>query len=320
MTEAPTLRHCVQYAMLASLLTVLLALPYRWRVPLCGWVFSRVVAPLTGARAAIRANLTRALPDLPEAEVRRLMWAVPANVGRTLVELCSGEAFLAQAAKASIEGDGLQAIRQAQAEGRGVILVSGHFGNYDVPRAVLATQGLPAGGIYQVPKNPLIHERYRKLISVVGEPLFPRGRRGTAGLLKHLKSGGIAGMLVDWHIDHGAELTFFGLPARTALSAAEMALKYNCLLIPVYGLRGEDGMSFTLVTRPPVQPSTAEAMTQALNDSLEEMTRAHLDQWFWSQPRWKDQDRTERRIARRLARGLSPDVPPPKSRRVRPSE
>lgn len=320
MSEAPSLKHRLQYAALASLLGVLLALPYRWRVPLCGWVFSRIVAPLTGTRGAIRANLKRALPALPEAEVRRLLWAVPANVGRTLVELCSGTEFLAQAAKAPIEGDGMLAIREAQAEGRGVILVSGHFGNYDVPRAVMAAQGLPAGGIYQVPKNPLIHDRYRKLISVVGEPLFARGRRGTAGLVKHLKSGGIAGMLVDWHIDHGAELLFFGQPARTALSAAEMALKYNCLLIPVYGLRQADGLNFALVTCPPIEHGTPEAMTQALNDSLEQMTRAHLDQWFWSQPRWKDQDRLDRRRERRLARGLNPDEPPRGSRRARPSE
>jgi len=95
------------------------------------------------------------------------------------------------------------------------------------------------------------------------------------------------GLLNDQRIGHGADLTFFGHRAKTALSSAEMALKYNCLLIPVYGIRQPDGISFDLLIESPIPHSTPEIMTPALNDSLEVQVRAHMDQWFWVHRRWK---------------------------------
>lgn len=294
----PTLRDRLAYGVLATLLAGLLLLPYPARVRLGGWLSSRIGAPLFGVPALIRQNLARSLPGLTEAETRRLVREVSDNTGRTMVELASGRDFLAQAAQARVTGAGLDAVLAAHAAGQPVILVSGHFGSYDVPRAHLASKGIQVGGIYQVPLNPLIHDRYRRLISVFGTPVFPRGRRGTGGLVKHLKSGGMAGMLVDWHLKQGAELSFFGRPALTALSAAELALKYGCLLVPVYGLRREDGLSFDLVVEDAIPVSTPEAMTQAVNDSLEAMVRAHPGQWFWGQRRWKTDDRRRDRAAR----------------------
>jgi Kdo2-lipid IVA lauroyltransferase/acyltransferase len=299
-TEVPTWRERAQFLAIRLLIAVLLALPYRWRVPLAGWGFSRIAAPLTRAPAMIRRNLARTLPDLPEADVRQLCRTVPANVGRTMAELISGREFLAHVADTPIRGEGLAAVEAARAAGRGVILVSGHFGNYDVPRAVFAGRGWPVGGLYQPPKNPAIHARYHQIISDIGQPVFPRGRKGLAGLVKHLRAGGAAGILIDWHMDHGAELNFFGRPAQTALSAAELALKYDCLLVPAYGLRQPDGLHFELILEAPIRPGTPVEMTQALNDSLEAITRQHLDQWFWVQRRWKQDDR--KRFARRRRR------------------
>jgi KDO2-lipid IV(A) lauroyltransferase len=287
----PTLRDRAQVLALRLLIGALLLLPYRWRIPLAGWAFANLVAPLTRAPAMIRRNLARTLPDLPAAEVARLCRMVPRNVGRTMAELVSAPEFLAHVAGSPIRGPGLAALEAARAAGRGVILVSGHFGNYDVPRAVLAGRGWQVGGLYQPPKNPAIHDRYHQIISTIGQPVFPRGRKGLAGLVKHLRAGGAAGILIDWHMEHGAELSFFGRPAQTALSAAELALKYDCLLLPAYGLRLPDGLNFELILEAPVAHTTAEAMTQALNDSLEAITRAHLDQWFWVQRRWKSDDR-----------------------------
>ena len=66
-----------------------------------------------------------------------------------------------------------------------------------------------------------------------------------------------------------------------------MALKYNCLLIPVYGLRLPDGLNFELIVEDPVPHSTPQTMTQALNDSLESIARPHLDQYFLIHRRWK---------------------------------
>jgi KDO2-lipid IV(A) lauroyltransferase len=227
------------------------------------------------------------LPDLPSAEVRRLQGRVLNNAGRTLMEVYSGAEFKAHVANTPITGEGLQAILDARTRGQGVLLVSGHFGNYDVPRAVLSAQGHSVGALYYPFHNRFFDVHYRRTITAIGQPIFPRGHRGLAEMVRHLRKGGLLGLLNDQHMGHGKKLSFFGHPAKTALSAAELALKYNCLLVPVYGVRQPDGISFQLQVEAPIAHSTPEVMTQALNDSLELQVRAHMDQWFWVHKRWK---------------------------------
>lgn len=269
------------------LIAGLLALPYGWRVPLCGWVMSRIIAPFAGYDDRVRENLALVLPDLPESEVRRLMRVVPNNVGRTLIEIYSGKEFVSRATAHPIRGAGLAALDEAHAAGRPVILVTGHFGNYDASRAALIARGFRVGALYMTMSDPAFNAHYVRAISGIGTPVFPRGPEGLKGMVKFLRGGGMLGMLVDQHMAHGLPLPFFGRPARTALSAADLALKYNALLVPTYGIRQPDGLSFEVVVEPPIPHGTPEAMTQALNDSLEALVRQHLDQWFWIHRRWK---------------------------------
>lgn len=282
-----SLRHWLQDRALRCLIWLLLRLPYRWRVPLCGWVMSRVISPLAGYDRRIRENLALVLPGLPESEVRRIVRSVPDNVGRTVIEIYSGAKFVAEALRHPVTGAGVAALDQAHRDGRPVVLVTGHFGNYDASRAALLARGYPVGALYMPMANPHFNAHYVQAISGIGTPLFPRGRAGMADMVRHLRSGGMLGMLVDQRMIQGEELTFFGQDALTALSAAQLALKYDALLIPTYAVRRTDGMSFDIIVEAPIAIGTPEAMTQALNDSLEALVRQHLDQWFWIHRRWK---------------------------------
>jgi len=282
-----SMRHWLQDRVLRTLIWGLLRLPYRLRVPLCGWVTSRVIAPLAGYRQRIRANLALVLPDLPEAEVRRIARAVPDNVGRTVIEMYSGGEFVARAVGQPLIGPGVQALEAAHRARRPVILVTGHFGNYDAGRAALIARGYPVGVLYLPMANRHFNDHYVAAISRIGTPLFARGRQGLAEMVRHLRAGGMLGMMVDQHMIHGEELTFFGREARTALSAAELALRYDALLVPTYAVRKADGLSFDIIIETPIPAGPPDAMTQALNDSLEAMVRRHLDQWLWIHRRWK---------------------------------
>jgi KDO2-lipid IV(A) lauroyltransferase len=271
----------------AVLIGALRLLPYRLRVPFGGWLMRRVVGRLAGYDKRVRDNLALIWPDLPQARVAELTHDVLDNVGRTLAELYSPAEFKANVANCTLLGEGLGPILQAQAQGRGVIMVSGHFGNHDIARAVLAGRGMAVGALYRPQRNPYFDRHFAATIRAISEPLFPRGRRGLADLVTHLRRGGMLGMLIDQHISHGAALTFLGHRALTALSAADLALKYNCLLVPVYGIRHADGLQFDLMIEPAIPHTTAAEMTQALNNSLEAQVRAHPGQWFWVHRRWK---------------------------------
>ncbi len=270
-----------------AFMAVLKLLPYRWRVPLAGWLVARIVSPLAGYNARIRANLAKVRPDLPEAEVRRLLRAVPDNVGRTLAEMYSGPEFIDRIRSIPLTGPGAPALEAAHRENRPVILATGHFGNYDVARAALIARGYRVGALYKPMSNPLFNEHYLKTISTIGTPLFPRGSRGLAEMVKFLKSGGMLGLVMDQHMNHGAPLTFFGETAFTATSAADLALRYSAQVIPVYGIRRENGLDFDIIVEEPIPPSDPQTMTQAINDSLEALVRDHMDQWFWIHRRWR---------------------------------
>ncbi|MCG7492522.1 lysophospholipid acyltransferase family protein [Thalassobius sp. Cn5-15] len=272
---------------LSAPLKLALGLPYHTRVRLMGAVMSRGLAPLLGYRKRVINNLNLVWSDLPEAEKKRLARAVPDNFGRTLVEIYSGSDFKEHLATTQPEGPGLPALRQAQADGRPVILVSGHFGNHDAVRATVSRDFSPVGALYRPLDNSYFNDHWEQAIEGIAAPAFARGRRGLAQMVKYLRGGGIIALLVDQHVRDGAPLTFFGHPAKTTLSTAEMAVKYNALVLPVFGLRQPDGFSFRAIIQEEIPHDTPEVMAQAMNDALEAMVRKHPEQWFWVHRRWK---------------------------------
>ncbi|MDK3074142.1 lysophospholipid acyltransferase family protein [Sedimentitalea sp. JM2-8] len=272
---------------LRGLIGLIGLIPYHRRIPAMGWLVSRVMAPLAGFDRRVRDNLQLARPDLADAEVRRLCKAVPDNAGRTLIELYAGRDFIDRARAAPVSGPGLSALERAREEGRPVILMTGHFGNYDAARANLIGRGHKMGALYRRMANPYFNEHYVRTISSIGTPMFEQGRRGMVEMVRHLKAGGIIAIVGDLHVQDGTVLNFFGQPANTSTVPAELALRHDAALIPVYAIRQPNGLDFAIVMHAPIEHSDAVTMTQAINDGLEELVRAHMDQWFWIHRRWK---------------------------------
>lgn len=299
-------------------------LPYERRVILGGWVFARLIAPLAGYRRRIRANLALVFPDMPGAEVRRLCRAVPDHIGRNLIELYSPEDFLPRASAAPVTGPGMAHLEKAQKADRPVVLVSGHFGNFNVTRAVFAAKGFSVAGLYRPMNNRFFNHHYVDAMTRIATPLYPRDRGGMTAFIRQLRAGGMVAMMLDQRMAHGQPLMFFGHRAWTALSAAELALKFDALLLPIYAVRHENGLDFTVTVEAPIPHSTPGEMTQAINDSLEVQVRRHMDQWFWIHRRWatpkahhlpgggaeKALDETDRAVTGTIAAPVSAAPPP----------
>ncbi len=279
-------RDFTQNLAIRAILGVVLRIPYRARVPIMGWIVSRIVAPLAGWDRRIEDNLKRVCPELGFRERQALIRAVPDNAGRTLIEIYSGADFVNRVRETEIAGPGADTFRAHRAAGRAVIFVTGHFGNYDALRAALFAQGHPLAALYRGMRNAGFNDHYVRAISKIGEPVFPANRAGLVGMVKHLRGGNILGILVDVFALHGPELSFFGQPAPTALSAAEWALKYDAALMPAFAIRKESGLDFEIFIDHEIARGAPEAMMQAFNDSLEARVRAHMGQWFWIHRRW----------------------------------
>ena len=214
--------------------------------------------------------------------------AVADNAGRSLAEIYSGAEFTARIAAADpLTGPGLPALAEAAAAGRPVILAVAHFGNFDAIRAALVARGWPIGALYRPMHNTASNAHYVAAMQAIARPLFPRSRSGMMAMLRFLKAGGVLALAFDQHKGDGALLRFFGLPTRTVLTPAELALRFDALLVPIISIRQPDGLGFRVEVGLPIPHSTPEAMMQALNDDLEGQVRAHMGQWFWVHRGWK---------------------------------
>ena len=272
---------------IVGVIRLALAMPYTRRVRFFGWLVQHVIGPVAGYRRRALRNLEMIWPDKPATRRAEIAQKCLNNVGRSFIENYSEQEFPARMATNKPVGPGATALSEANAKGQPVILVTGHFGNYEAVRAALVAQGYYIGGLYRDMKNPYFNAHYVKTMEAFGGPVFPQGRKGTAGFVRHLKAGGQLVLLFDQHVLYAPILDFMGAPARTALSAAELALRYQALLIPFYGIRQRDGLSFETVLEAPIPHSDPTTMTQALNDSLAARVRQTPEQWFWVHRRWR---------------------------------
>jgi Kdo2-lipid IVA lauroyltransferase/acyltransferase len=245
------------------------------------------VGPLAGYRRRALANLALIHPDLTPAARAGLADQCLDNFGRTLIENYSWQEFGPRLAGQPIRGDGWGPLETAAADGRPVIFVTGHFGNFEVPRQVLTARGYRIGGLYRDMDNPYFNAHYAPTMKNLSGPVFPKGPRGTMGFARHLKSGGMATLLFDLHDAGGTPMPFLGRPALTSLSAATLALRFDALLVPYWGVRRPDGIGFDIILDAPIVPSDPLQMTQAMTARLEVQVRRNPGQWFWLHRRWK---------------------------------
>ncbi|MBK4217235.1 lysophospholipid acyltransferase family protein [Paracoccus caeni] len=286
--EKPPLLDRIANTAFLAVIGLARLLPYERRIPATGWLFTHLLAPVAGWRRRIRDNLALARPDLSAEELREVVLAVPENAGRSVAEIYSGDEFTTRIRKADpLEGPGLAALEAAFESQRPVIIACAHFGNYDAMRAALAGRGWPVGALYRPMNNEAFNRHYIPAITAIAEPLFPRGRAGLASMLRFLKGGGWLALGFDQYDRHGTELRFFDLPSKTVLTPAELALRYDALLVPIHAIRLPDGLSFRVHVGEPVEHGESAGMMQALNDDLEMLVRRHMGQWFWVHRRWK---------------------------------
>jgi len=213
------------YIFVRFLLGILSILPYRTKISLGGLIYQKIISPLSGNRKRIIDNLKLIFPNLEKRKREELCRQVPNNIGRTLFELLSPNAFSNIAKSAKVSGPGFKILKNAQEQKKSVILVSGHLGNYDVVRVVLNTNHISVGALYKPMSNPYFNTFYERCIKQIAEPLFPRGRAGMGNMMRYIEDGNVVALLIDQYMSHGEPLKFLGHTAYTATSAAKLALK-----------------------------------------------------------------------------------------------
>ena len=271
---------------LRGLIGAVKSLPFEKRVPTMGKIVATGIGPVAGYRRRAVQNLGLIYPEMNPAEKLRIAKGVCDNFGRTLIENYSFQELSNRLATTQPQGSGIDHVMQARDSGQPIIFVTGHIGNHEVPRHILTRLGLSVGGLYRPMNNAFFDEHYAKTMTSWGGPVFAQGTQ-TRGFARHIRSGGMGTLLTDVSTANGAQIDFLGKPARTATSAADIALKFGALLIPYYGIRQPDGMSFNVTIEAPIPHTDPLTMTAAATDSLAAQVTANPEQWFWVHNRWK---------------------------------
>jgi len=279
--------YAVEAILIYFVLNILKIFPYRVRINTGRLIFRYFISPLTDNKKRIENNLNLVMPNLLENTKKEIVNKCLDNIGMTMFELLSPKEFKIVGQKAEVLGPGAALLEKSKDASKPVILISGHYGNYDVVRANLIPKGYQIGALYRPMNNPYFNATYLKNISLIGMPLFARGKHGMSEMMKFLKGGKLIALLIDQHMQNGEPLKFFGKTAFTATSAAKMALKYNAILMPFFVVRKGRTSKFELHFETPIQHSDPIKMTQEFNDRLESRVKENLDQWLWTHKRWK---------------------------------
>ncbi len=246
--------------------------------------------PREAARA--RANLRLAFPDLPPGRIERLLSGSATALGRNLHGALRVEAEAA-AGFPSVRDDGaVAAIEALRAEGRGVLVLTGHLGCWELLGAYLARRlgGLPVvtGTIHNPAVDRIVNGRRRQL----GLRPLPR-ERGAGPLLRALRREGVAAVLLDQNTRvRNLAVPFFGTPAPTSVGFARLALRRRPAVLPV--AIGRQGAGHLVVHLPPLRPTEpddeagARAFLARCNAALEELIRRNPEEWVWFHHRWGD--------------------------------
>jgi len=268
------------------LLAIARALPYRARLAFASGFARLLVALVPDLRHRVEMNLRLIFPDMSAAQRRRIRSEMAASFGRTMIEVMTRTAFQRRGAWSGPEGPGWTALQEARAAGKGALLVSGHFGQWEAVRAALTANGIESGALIRPVKNPWLNRDYVACVEAGGRPVVGRDSAGLREIVRHLRRGGIMAVLLDQYAKRGLPIDFLGQPAPSGTFVAELALKYGVPMIPVYGTRQADGLHVAVEFEAPIPPSTPEAMTQAAADSLAARVRARPEQYYWLHRRW----------------------------------
>jgi KDO2-lipid IV(A) lauroyltransferase len=250
-----------------------------------GWRLSR------RDRRRTLEHLALAIPEMPEPERRRLGRDCFRHHGTTLGECLHLFHRDCRFVLSVVELRGWEEAETARDEGRPVLILTGHCGNWELLAAAINCRGLGMAVVARPLDEPAQQRMLAGLRQRFGTPTIARGGEGAARqLLVTLRRGGALGMLIDQDTKvDGVWVPFFGRPAFTPVAAARIALRRNAAVIPAFIERLPDGRhraTFHPALELPADPTAATALMTA---KIEEQVRRRPEQWVWMHRRWRRQ-------------------------------
>jgi len=252
----------------------------------------QIIGPLIKSEKTINVNLEKFLSSYNEEQkknIKKKMWS---NYGKVFVEYLFLNKFRKNNSHINLKGK--EILKSIINKHRPVIFVSGHFANFELMSMELTRETINLATIYR-PLNNLFLNPFMEYVrrTYVCRNQIKKGIAGVKDSINYLKKNYSIALMIDQRVSEGKRLPFFDQMALTTTLPAQLAIKFNLEIVPIYIARNLDDSFEMEILKPIVLDKNEDLITQKINTTiklnkiLEEMISRDPGQWIWTHNRWK---------------------------------
>jgi Kdo2-lipid IVA lauroyltransferase/acyltransferase len=283
----------------------LLSLPPRRVARGIGALIGRIAFLLTPRLTRVGdLNLLLAFPQRSPAERRQILRKLYRNLGWLLAEFCQMPRYTQEMTRTFIRYDGLDHYLAARDEGKGVLILTGHLGAWELSSFYHSLMGYPMSIVIRRLDNPSVDDLVNHIRCLHGNQVLHKDDFAR-GLLASMRRGETVGILMDTNMTppQGSFVDFFGHSACTGSGLARVAMKTGARVLPGFLLWDETAGQYILRFGAPLPlaasgdvEADALANTALFTKVIEDYIRQYPDQWLWVHRRWKTRPQGEAAI------------------------
>ena len=260
-----------------------------------GGIIGRYIGPFCRSENLITQHIKTALGNIDQKKEKEIINGMWSNIGRTFAEYTYLKNFRFNKTNfGHIKINGVAHLDEIKKFNEPVIFYSGHFANFELMAMELDKFGIKCAAIYRPLNNFFLNPIMEYLrMKYICPNQIPKGRAGGREIVNKIKDGYSIALMVDQRVSEGPRCPFFNQPAHTTTIPAQLALKYNCKLVPIF-LERKGTINFEMTVHKPYEiqqtknsDQDIENITSKINQNIEKMIINNPTQWIWSHNRWK---------------------------------
>ena len=260
-----------------------------------GSILGKFVGPFFRSKNIVKKNIKIGLGNIDANQEKKIINEMWSNIGRTFAEYVFLKDFKFNKTYFNhMKITGIEHLEEIKKTNMPVIFYSAHLANFELMAMELEKFGIKTTAIYRPLNNfflnPLM-EYFR--MKYICPNQIPKGRMGMREIISKVKDGYSVALMVDQRVSEGPRTLFFNKPAHTTTIPAQLALKYDCKLVPI-SLERKEGPNFEMTIHEPYKiektgndEEDSKNITLKINQIVEKMIVSNPGQWIWSHNRWK---------------------------------
>jgi Kdo2-lipid IVA lauroyltransferase/acyltransferase len=297
-------RANLEYLPVAALVRMFAAMPLERALKVGASLGAIIMRLDVGNRPIGIKNLEIAFPDLGAKARLKILADMYRNWGRIIAEWPHSGALNRDNIEKFVTYDGVENLREALliAEKRGAIILTAHYGNFELLPLAHSMYGYPLAMIHRPNRNPAIDREIRRVRTSVGAEIIERKQAGLA-LVKYLRRKYQVAVALDLDVRDGVFVDFFGKPACTSDGVARIAMATRAPVVPAFMVREGHTARHRITVLPMLEMAASRDReecvhenTQRMTAAIETMIRRHPDHWNWIHRRWKTRPTGEPRF------------------------